>query len=341
MKTSRLYKCLVTLIMVVFCVFGAYGVPSTRYEGTSTNNHLHLGLEWQSMKGLYGYYNNARFRDAILAGTFFQQDPLAEKYYPYTPYHYGVGNPLKYVYVSGGEPTPAEALRMSSHVYGDQSDDVLIGGWSISKNKTDLLNKSYGLKSAVYERTLENGNTEYTYAFAGTQDATDILHDGLQLIGASGQYTQAIENLQALQENIGSAELTLTGHSLGGGLAALGSMKTGLKALTFNAAGVSSATKLFNGVNMIKPAENNIDAYILASDPLNLIQNIPFNPLPVIFWRWSKYWALSYVGILTVWCISMTAMTIWGNVLADWCHIVMVVAWIIVLLHQLDFKRCA
>ena len=260
--------------------YSAYGVPSTRYEGTSTNNHLHLGLEWQSMKGLYGYYNNARFRDAILAGTFFQQDPLSEKYYPYTPYHYGAGNPLRYVDVSGGEPTPAEALRMSSHVYGDQSDDILIGGWSLSKNKTDILNQSYGLKSAVYERTLENGNKEYTYAFAGTQDATDILHDGLQLIGASGQYTQAIENLQALQENIGTAELTLTGHSLGGGLAALGSMKTGLKALTFNAAGVSSATKLFNGVNMIKPVESNIDAYILASDPLNLIQNIPLNLLP-------------------------------------------------------------
>ena len=101
MKTSRLYKCLVTLIMVVFCVFGAYGVPSTRYEGTSTNNHLHLGLEWQSMKGLYGYYNNARFRDALLAGTFFQQDPLAEKYYPYTPYHYGANNPNKYTDKTG------------------------------------------------------------------------------------------------------------------------------------------------------------------------------------------------------------------------------------------------
>ena len=87
--------------MVVFCVFGAYGVPSARYEGTSTNNHLHLGLEWQSMKGLYGYYNNARFRDALLAGTFFQQDPLAEKYYPYTPYHYGAGNPVKFTDETG------------------------------------------------------------------------------------------------------------------------------------------------------------------------------------------------------------------------------------------------
>ena len=101
MKTSRLYKCLVTLIMVVFCVFGAYGVPSARYEGTSTNNHLHLGLEWQSMKGLYGYYNNARFCDALLAGTFFQQDPLSEKYYPYTPYHYGMNNPNRYFDING------------------------------------------------------------------------------------------------------------------------------------------------------------------------------------------------------------------------------------------------
>ena len=260
--------------------YSAYGVPSTRYAGTAANNHLHLGLEWQPMKGLSGYYNNARFRDALLAGMFYQQDPLAEKYHPYSPYHYGMNNPLKYIDFSGEEPTPAEALRISSHVYGDQSDDILIGGWSLSQNKTAALNNRYGLKSAVYERTLENGNTEYTYAFAGTQDVVDYIHDGLQLIGASGQYTQAVENVQALQNNIGFAELTLTGHSLGGGLAALGSMKTGLKALTFNAAGVSMATKLFNGINMVKSVESNIDAYILASDPLNLIQNIPFNAFP-------------------------------------------------------------
>ena len=64
---------------------------------------LHLGLEWQSMKGLSGYYNNARFRDALLAGMFYQQDPLAEKYYPYTPYHYGAGNPLKFTDETGME----------------------------------------------------------------------------------------------------------------------------------------------------------------------------------------------------------------------------------------------
>lgn len=64
---------------------------------------LHLCLEWQPMKGLYGYYNNARFRDALLAGTVLQQDPFAEKYYPFSPYHYGACNPLKYVDVNGME----------------------------------------------------------------------------------------------------------------------------------------------------------------------------------------------------------------------------------------------
>ena len=64
---------------------------------------LHLGLEWQSMKGLSGYYNNARFRDALLAGMFYQQDPLSEKYYSFSPYHYGAGNPLRFTDETGME----------------------------------------------------------------------------------------------------------------------------------------------------------------------------------------------------------------------------------------------
>jgi len=93
MRLSRVHRILVIFITVL-CGFTAYGVPSTRYAGTANNNHLHLGLEWQSMKGLSGYYNNARFRDVLLAGMFYQQDPLAEKYYPLSPYHYGACNPL-------------------------------------------------------------------------------------------------------------------------------------------------------------------------------------------------------------------------------------------------------
>lgn len=65
--------------------YSAYGVPSSRYAGTAANNRLHLGLEWQPMKGLSGYYNNARFRDALLAGMFYQQDPPRRKIPPLLP----------------------------------------------------------------------------------------------------------------------------------------------------------------------------------------------------------------------------------------------------------------
>ena len=61
---------------------------------------------------------------------------------------------------------------------------------------------------------------------------------------------------------------------------------------------------------------------------------IPFNPLPAIFWKWRKYWALPYAGLLVVWCIAMAAISVWGNVLVDWSHIVMVLAWIVIVVKQ-------
>jgi len=61
---------------------------------------------------------------------------------------------------------------------------------------------------------------------------------------------------------------------------------------------------------------------------------IPFNPLPLIFWYWRKHWALPYAGILAVWCIAMAAVTLWGHVLVDWSHILMVVAWVIIVIKQ-------
>ena len=110
--------------------YSAYGVPSTRYQ-MNADNRFHLGLEWQPMKGLYGYYNNARFRDALLAGTFLQQDPLAEKYYPFSPYHYGMNNPLKYTDKTGealdlvwdiGNVIYDISQAISSHIQGNHQE---------------------------------------------------------------------------------------------------------------------------------------------------------------------------------------------------------------------------
>ena len=65
---------------------------------------------------------------------------------------------------------------------------------------------------------------------------------------------------------------------------------------------------------------------------------IPFNPLPVIFWRWRKYCALPYVGVLVVWSVAMSVITVWGHALVDWSHIVIVLAWGIVVIKQINIK---
>ncbi len=63
---------------------------------------------------------------------------------------------------------------------------------------------------------------------------------------------------------------------------------------------------------------------------------IPFNPLPLIFWHWRRYWAVPYAGVLVAWCIAMSAITIWGHAIVVWSHIVLVVAWVVVVLKQVQ-----
>ncbi len=61
---------------------------------------------------------------------------------------------------------------------------------------------------------------------------------------------------------------------------------------------------------------------------------IPFNPLPAIFWYWRKYWSIAYAGILIVWCAAMSAIAFWGHVLVDWSHLLLVLAWTLVVIKQ-------
>ena len=61
---------------------------------------------------------------------------------------------------------------------------------------------------------------------------------------------------------------------------------------------------------------------------------IPFNILPAIGWYWRKYWALPYSGIILVWCLVMIGEWFWGHVLVDWPHIILALAFCVVLVKQ-------
>ncbi|WP_412850539.1 RHS repeat-associated core domain-containing protein [Chryseobacterium sp. PMSZPI] len=231
------------------------------------------------------YYYGARYYNPRVS-LWLNVDPLAEKYPSWSPYVYTLNNPVRLIDPNGKEPTPKEAAAMAAHVYGDKKDAILIGGWRVSSRKFDqvqLNDDASGFKSQVYERVVDGKVTEYTYATAGTEDlGKDGWQDVKQPLGASEQYSISAKDAINISNQIGDMELTFTGHSLGGGLAALNSNLTGNNAITFNAAGVGKITKYLNGakkggwfggITAALRTEGKIDAYIMTTDPLNKIQN--------------------------------------------------------------------
>jgi len=257
--------------------------------GKYENPYKFNAKELDSESGLY--YYGARYYNPRLS-IWYGVDPLAEKTPHVSPYAYAMQNPIRYIDPTGMiameayKPTPREAALMSKHVYGDKVK--LEGGWRVSQRefKGVRLNDDSGFKSQIYERVVNGKVTEYTYATAGTEaDWGDVGADVKQPLGLSSQYALSAKNATALSNQLGDAELTFTGHSLGGGLAALNSNVARRAAITFNAAGVGLATKFRNGMNNSDMkgwfggftaafrTEGLIDAYIMRTDPLNNLQN--------------------------------------------------------------------
>ncbi|WEA00844.1 DUF6443 domain-containing protein [Mucilaginibacter sp. SJ] len=128
-----------------------------------------------------------------------------------------------------------------------------------------------GFKSTLYKDL----DGKYVYATAGTDMTSwkDWSNNGAQEIAMSKQYKESVDNALALQKKLGN-KLSFTGHSLGGGMAALNAMVTGLHATTYNAAGLSLATILkFGGRQALKfDWKSHVNAFIMWTDPLNYLQ---------------------------------------------------------------------
>lgn len=261
-----------SLIMISLVVqethYDPWGLELTglgfQYGGIKANKYLYNGKELIEDAGLQFYDYGARMYDPVI-GRWGVIDPLSDQMRRHSPYNYAFDNPIRFIDPDGMapfEPTPKEAARMAKHVYGEGGK--LIGGWEqIAK-----YDKESGLKSALYSRSTSNGEIEYTYATAGTEDfiGKDGLANVTQLAGFSNQYSESMGIAKDLNKELGGAELTFTGHSLGGGLAEANSIATGGKAITFNAAGLSSYTK--------DGGTSNADAFIMVNDPLNAIQTV-------------------------------------------------------------------
>lgn len=53
---------------------------------------------------------------------------------------------------------------------------------------------------------------------------------------------------------------------------------------------------------------------------------VPFNPLPLIVWKWRRHWALPYASLLVLWIVFIL---LWPHSLTDWPYLVLTAALIL------------
>ena len=58
---------------------------------------------------------------------------------------------------------------------------------------------------------------------------------------------------------------------------------------------------------------------------------VPFNLLPLVFWRWRRYWAWPFAAVLVAW---EALMVFYPHQLTDWAYVVIVTAYIVFYVKQ-------
>ena len=139
-----------------------------------------------------------------------------------------------------------ELMQISSAVYDPAVQQV--GNWS-RVSDADLMaagidpalleNPQSGFRAGIYT----DGDGNHVLAFAGSNDLKDWTGANFRqgLGWESEQYDEAVQLAQLASAAYGD-DLAITGHSLGGGLAATAAMAVDGAAVTFNASGVHDRT---------------------------------------------------------------------------------------------------
>jgi Protein of unknown function (DUF2974) len=170
----------------------------------------------------------------------------------------------------------ADVYRASANPPGDfrvaePSDLTALG-----LRPQDLTSTQSAFSARVYVQGA-GADAEFVVAFRGSSsDKTDWISNLRQGVGLnSDHYARALQIGERLARNE-DANVTLVGHSLGGGLASAAAVASGRDAATFNAAGLSNAT--------IRSAEQartsagvagagNVTAFYISGEILSAIQD--------------------------------------------------------------------
>lgn len=126
----------------------------------------------------------------------------------------------------------------------------------------------YKSKSSVF------GEERYVLAFRGTQGKKDGATDVVQAFGGeTDHYRRAIKTAQALQRVL-KGKFDITGHSMGGGMAAAAGIIAEVPAVTIDPAGVHPATLERVGKGYSRSsADRYVQNYVAEGEILDAVQN--------------------------------------------------------------------
>lgn len=138
-------------------------------------------------------------------------------------------------------PTTVDLAELSDAAYG-YDEQVIVDSHLTPWHREDHASAPNGFYGALYV----NDAREYVVAFRGTEFVDgfgdDVLGDDVDL--ALGRMPPQALNAIAFADKHSDLKPTLTGHSLGGGLAIIAAARFGLPAVTFNAPGMEDSCQM-------------------------------------------------------------------------------------------------
>ncbi len=146
---------------------------------------------------------------------------------------------------------------------------------ALGLNPADLTSTRSAFRARVYV-TGAGTDAHYVVAFRGSATASDWRSNFQQGVGLTpDNYRKALAIGSKLALS-GNANITITGHSLGGGLASAAAIASGSNATTFNSAGLSDSTiRQARGIHATSgvATADKVTAYYVRGEILSSIQD--------------------------------------------------------------------
>ncbi|WP_458408765.1 RHS repeat domain-containing protein [Bacteroides congonensis] len=191
-----------------------YGMTFAESAATDAQPYKYNGKELDTKGGLNLYDYGARHYDPVL-GRFMTVDPLAEKYYSWSPYAYCLNNPMKYIDPDGRDPKKlshwirfgketAKAVSVVASVGLQVAGEVELGSKKLGGDMNLISQDVAGVKDGVFFHP--GGNFDK----AETKQGVEL---GAGLVGVSVQKKIKEESGNQILEEQQSISLGLLEHT--------------------------------------------------------------------------------------------------------------------------------